>query len=160
MQDVFHHDDLHEHERDDWVWSFLLLPGNLKSLEGVLLVKRDPHLADRGESLRPFCFVEPEFLSAHSRQLLERGNHSSTVESLDTAVNIGWQSKEGRSIELRHLVYHAHIVPDVRRLRHWNHSRQWLLSLQNLVLEDALDIGSEHSDIELVVDPSSIDSIF
>ena len=160
MQNVLYHDDLHEHEGSDGVWSFLLLPGDLKSLKRIFLVQRGPHLADRAESLSPFCFVEPKFLSAHSRKLLELGDHSSTVESLDTAVNIRWQSKEGRSIEFRHLVYHTHIVPDVRRLRHWDHAGQWLLSLQNLVFEDSLDIRSENSNIELVVDPSSINGIF
>lgn len=150
----------HVHEGFHWIGCIQVFLSDRHFFKSLPLVEIVPHLADRCQTLRPFLLVKAELLGTHSSELLELSNHKSTVDPLHTSIDVCRQSKHGWGIEFWHLVDDALIISDVTRLRHWYDTRKRLLSFHGRILEHASHVGSQHPQIEIIINPATINCIF
>lgn len=98
-------------------------------------------------------------MSTGCLQVLQAINDLSTVESLHTSVNVGWQTKQLGLVRFGQLPNGIDIVTWIVALRSLHHIGQSCLTPESLVGEHLHHVGLEHSHVILVIDSASIDGI-
>jgi len=78
---------------------------------------------------------------------------------LDRSVDVGRQPEESRSVVFWNFINYAHEISVSSRLRDFNSIGQLISSIQTRVFEYLLHVSSKDSQIEIIIDPSTINGI-
>jgi len=147
------------HELIHWVLSGVVLLSDLNLSVGIWFVESLPKLANWSKLFSPLLFVESKLLSTSCSQALKTHNDLVRVEPLNGSVDVAWQSKDIRIVNIWHL--HDRVVEllNITSTWHLDKTRKWCFSTNCLLTEDSLHVGPQHTHIKLIINTSSINSI-